>query len=218
MAGIIDQGLDVLLRNGLVEIIIFGLIYVIIFAILRNVGLFAGIKKGDASEKKKEKRDKVKKIHALIALVLGILSILPHHYAPFSSYDIIPIIERAIPNISLMVLGILCALLIVGIFGTKLGGQDGNPIRLFIFVGIIIFVAWIFMEASRRYRLPGWVNPELGAVVIALVVFAAIVMWIMGPDDKKAKDFKGIFDGDKVDWKKAKTWHAMQDFFGRKKP
>jgi O-antigen/teichoic acid export membrane protein len=214
--GIIEEGLGVLIRNGLVQLLVFALIYVVVFGVLRNVGLFATLKDKDGKDldkaHKKKALDKVKKIHSVIAIVIGIMVLLPHYYAPFSQYDIIPIIERSIPEISLLVLGILCAMIILGLIGMKLGGRDGNPIRLFVFVAAVIAVIWIVMEASNRRWIPQWVGQEFWAVVIAVVVFAAIVAWVMGPT-RDTKDIGTVFGGSgSKKWRDVKLKDVFDDF------
>lgn len=188
MAGILQEGIRQLINQGLVEMLVFALIFVLIYAVQRNVGLFV---KHDADGKKDEESLKAtKKIHAVIAAVIAVFVILPHHYAPFSSYDIIPIIEKSLPQVSLIMLAILSALVVMGMVGIKIMKTDGDglPIMQVLFVIIVIVVGYIFLANSGRFNMPRWLaSPEIWSVIIAVLVFGLVITFIMGPSRKKKK-------------------------------
>lgn len=204
------QGFETLLRNGMVEILVFALIFALVYGILENVHLFGKPKDGDSKKKAMNK-----KLHAVTALVLAILSIIPHYVNSYSRYDIIPIITKFLPEISIGVLLILCALILLGMFGFKLDPSKGNPIKLWIFVAIIGYVFWVLGDAIYWWNLPRWMSYELVSVVVAILVFVGIVKFVMGPDNSKEKDAKKwkdhIKDGK---WDKVPISGLMQNLFG----
>jgi hypothetical protein len=220
---IIYDGVISLVRSGLVEILIFALVYVTVYGILRKIGLFAGITKKDKDSNDKDsikkKLNKVSKVHSVIALVSALISIMPSFYAPWSEYNIVPIITTALPQMSLMIVGILASMLLIGILGFKIGGFKGNPFRIVILIGVIIFIFWIFTSRGGNYDIHNWISRELLAVVISIVVFALIVSWVMAPEKEK-KTFKEILGNKeeltKEDWKKIKRLSQFDDFFTKR--
>lgn len=175
MVGIINQGIDVLMRNGLVEVLIFALIFAVVFGILQNVKLFG---EDDENEKKK--------YHVVIALVIGLLSILPHHVMPGSKYDIVPVIEKALPQTMLLLIALLGVLIILGMFGWGPGildSEDHGWIKPVVMIVLVLLVGWIFIAATPfGWRIPNWLDQDVLAVVVALAVFGGLVGWIMSGD------------------------------------
>jgi len=220
---IIYDGLYGLLENGLIEILLFAFIFVVVYGLLRNVGLFVSAGKkpsGDNADELKEyiknkakKLESVKKIHAIIALVVASLSILPSFYAPWSEYNIVPAIRNSLPQISLLIVGLLVSMIFLGMVGIKIVGNRGNPIKLLIFVGLIVFVSWVFISESGLRFMSLRISGEIMAITVAVVVFGLIVSYVMGPSDKK-KEFSEIFgsgfDFSKEDSKElVKKWNKV---------
>jgi hypothetical protein len=206
MSQIMQQGIRELLNNGAIELIIFTLIFVLIYGILRKMKFLAP--KGGSV-------DKVKPVHTIIALVMGAMSILPHHYSAWSNYDIVPIVVKSLPQISFVLVGVLCALILLGFFGLKMGGRSGNPLRTFIFFASVVFIIFIFGSNMNWWRNP-WSNiftPDVVAVVIAVLVFALIISFIMGETKPKHKNLKSFLaDTGEDKWEKARMNHLMHDY------
>lgn len=206
------EGIRTLIQNGLVEMLVFALIFALVYGILENVHLFGKPKDGD--DKAAAKKALNKKLHAVVALVLSILSIIPHYVSSYSRYDIIPIITGFLPEISIGILLILCALILLGMFGISLKPSDGNPLMFGIFIVVIAYVLWVVGDLTRWWNLPRWMNYEMVSVIVAILVFVGVVKFVMGPEDKKAKGAeisKAIKDGD---WKKVKMTDALSNMFG----
>lgn len=221
----INQGIRTLIQAGLSEIILFILVFVVTFATIRSINLF-GISKPKEGEDESEWKKSMKKnrnIHTIISLATGILSILPHHVGGYEKYDIVRMIERVIPQFSFVVLGIFCALILLGFFGLKLGaGSDGNPLKTGVFVLSVGFIVFIFGSNMNYWKNPwrNFLTPDIVAVIIAVLVFAIIVSFIMGGDETKYKTNKEFFEklknGD-LDWKKAKGSQKFLDFIKNNK-
>ena len=171
MAGIIEEGISTLVRNGLVEVLIFALIFAVVYGILQQVKIFGS-----------ENENETKKYNVIIALVLGALSILPHHISPGSRYDIVPIIEKALPQTMLVLVALLGVLIVIGLFGMGPGllDEQNSWVKTGFAIVLVLIVIWIFVAASPLgWRVPYWLDRDVLAVVVALAVFGAIVAWVM---------------------------------------
>ncbi|MFW6008736.1 MAG: hypothetical protein ACOCP8_05650 [archaeon] len=177
MNGIISEGIHTLINNGLIEILVFALIFALVFGILENINLFKNDDNDDGESKK---------YNLVIAIAFGGLSILPHYIARGSSYDIIPIIQKALPQTMILLLAVLGVMILLGLVGfNKDLSEDGfgkswvKPIIALILLG---FVVWIFVGSTGVYRLPYWFGKDLIAVGLAIGVFALVVYFVMGKD------------------------------------
>lgn len=166
MAGIVQEGVNTLVRNGLVELLVFALIFAIVFGVLQHVNIF-----GTDS----------KKYNAVIAIAFGALTVLPHYITPGSSYDIIPVIEKALPQTMLVVLAILGALILLGMFGW--GSSDMSDFKPWIAIVLVLVIIWIFVGATGTiWRLPYWLGRDFVAIILAIAVFGVVVWWVMKSD------------------------------------
>src|SRR3989344_8794935 len=109
------EGLLVLDRWGLTDVILpFILIFAIVFAVMQKTEILG----------------KEKKIHTIIALVLGMAVVMPHilNINGISNvpYDVVPVINSALPNVSLVLVGAVMFLLLIGIFGGKGSWTSGK--------------------------------------------------------------------------------------------
>jgi len=176
MSGVITQGIDILVQNGLVEILIFALIFAIVFGILQSIEMFS-----NAGEKE------AKKYNTLISLVFGLLAIIPHYVRPYSNFDIVPMIERVLPQIALVALGILCLLILAGMFGLHgYRGKDEqfNPIIAGVILIIVIYIFVGAVNRGGRIHLPYWFGPDVIAASVAIGIFALIMWFIMRGGDE----------------------------------
>lgn len=212
---VLQDGILTLVQNGLIELLVFLLIFVVTFGILRKIHLFA---KNSSSEE----LAKVRKVHLLISLAMGATILFPRYAPGYSQYDVIAIIERSLPQVSLLVIALVGLIVLLGIFNLKLGGSSGNPLRGVLSLVLVGAVIWIFGGSAGWYwNLPYWMTQELAAVAIALIIFGLVVGFIMGPDksNRKYKNLKEFIDaGDNRDWKKAKLNQNLYDLLTERKP
>ena len=139
-------------------------------------------------------KDQSKKFNVLIALVAGLIPIFNHMLYPNSNIDIVPMVNNAFPQISLILIAIVSLLLILGLFGMKVGtgGATGWFANVIIF-GSIVAVVLIFGSSAGfnfwqlPYWLRSWLNGETVSIVIAILVFALVIGYITG-DDKEQKE------------------------------
>lgn len=145
----------------------FILIFTIIFAILQKTKIIGEGKR---------------QFNTLVALVLSLMVVIPHvtnRYPP--GQDIVVIINTALPQVSLVVVAILAALLLIGVFapGVMLGGTGLGAIMGLLSLGAIIFIfgnAAGFWESSGAL---GFLNdPDTQAVLTIILVFGLIIWFI----------------------------------------
>lgn len=165
---------------GVADIILpFVLVFTIVFAILQKVKLFGDPKK-------------TKNFNVIIALVMGMAVIFPHvlgYYPPGS--DIVDIINSALPNVSIVLIAVLMALLIIGILGKRFE-LAGNSLSGWIALGAFGVVLWIFGSSAGWWDLPSFLyfvsaNQDLTALVIVILVFA-MVIWFITKDEETPKE------------------------------
>lgn len=196
---VIENGLRVLIENGLVQILIFALVFALVYGTLRKIKFLAG---DDTARMKK-----MKPVHTLLSMVMGLLVLVPHFTNPGSTYDIVPAVQKSIPQLSFLLLAVLGALILLGFFGMSIGrnADDKNPLKTLVFVLSIGFILWIFGSNIGLWSNP-WSNtlltPDVVAVIISVLVFAMIISFVMGkekkPDDKKFSErLNDLFKGKK---------------------
>lgn len=187
---------------GLFDIILpFILIFTIIFAVLQKTKILG---------------EKSKNFNMVIALVMGMSVVVPHvlwrgcddgtcSYLSNGLPDVVNIINKALPNVSVIIVAVLMVLLIFGIWGSKvkLGSNSlSGIIALFAFLSVI----YIFGAAADWWGAPGWADPlfepDTMALVVTILVFAIIIWFITKDDsdkDSNREDAFGKFFGSILD-------------------
>ncbi len=157
---------------GLTDVMLpFLLIFVVIFAILQKAKIFGEDKK---------------KFNLVFALVVGLLVVIPHVlniYPPEA--DVVQIMNKALPQISIFAVAIVMLLILIGLFGGEAKWASGS---LSGWVAIIAFlvVLIIFGNAAGWWTTWSWLDNLFGeetvAIIVMILVFAIIVWWITGVD------------------------------------
>jgi len=164
---------------GLFDVVLpFVLIFTIVFAFLQKTKIL-----GEDS----------KKFNVVIALVMGLAVVFPHvlGYYP-ADRDIVQIINQALPNVSIVLIAIVMALLIIGVLGKRFelgNGSASGWIALMAFGGIV----YIFGNAAHWWDSPTWLyflgDSETVTLIVAILIFAIIIWFITksDPDEEKQK-------------------------------
>jgi hypothetical protein len=150
----------------------FLLVFTLVFAVLQKIKLF-----GDSS----------KKVNAVVALVLGIF-FLQNTYLVY-------ILQRFLPNISIILVVFLMFLLLLGVFGGKGFTQDFMGIA-FVVAVVSVFVA-LMSDVFRGDGILGWyydVDPGT-RFMVWLLIFVAIFVGFIMKDDNKDGFLKGLSKG-----------------------
>jgi hypothetical protein len=166
----------------------FVLIFTVIYAVLQKTKIIGEGKK---------------QFNVSIALIMALMVVIPHitgQYPP--GQDIVSIMNSALPQISLIVVAILAALLIIGVFapGIMFAGTGIGGILALVSMGA---VAYIFGNAAGIWKAPGFLNflsdPDTQAVLIIILVFG-LVVWLITKDEGDGDATKRIMDGFKGLW------------------
>ena len=176
MAGTFPGFLQTLEGYGLLDALLpFLLVFTVIFAVLQKTK-FLGEEK--------------KNFNVVIALVIALIVVLPHvtnTYPPGG--DVVDIINRAIPNISIVVIAIVMLLVLVGIWGTEVnwaGSSLSGFIALVSFIGII----YIFGVAAGWFQT-GWFkwlgDSDTQAAILIILVFGVLIWYITKEPGKSNK-------------------------------
>jgi len=166
---------------GLTDVLLpFLLIFVIIFALLQKTRVLG------------ENR---KNLNAAVGLIIGLLVVIPHVlgiYPPGG--DVVDIMNRALPNVSLIVVALLMVLILIGLLGgeaTWIGGTLSGWIAIIALIAVI----WIFGSAAGWWRGASWFYRFFGAdavaIIVMLLVFAIIVWWVTREPGEKGKEMTG---------------------------
>ena len=148
---------------GVYDIVLpFLLIFTISFAVLQKVKIFGS----DA-----------KKINVVVALVIGLL-FLQNSYLIF-------LLQRFLPNMSIVMVVVLMLLLLVGIFGGEYKGFGGAALNVAFALSIIITLIALstdFFPGANGYGILGWfyaLVPDPGtqsALILVVLVIIIIAM------------------------------------------
>ncbi len=165
--------LDELLRN----VYDYGLlVFLLIFTIV-----FAGL------QKSKILGEGRKNLNVIIALIIGLTVVIPHISGDYSGgYDVVVIINNALPNISLLAVASIMLLILIGIFGAEkrwLGGPISGWIAILAFIFVVIIFgssAGIWDATWLRY-----LDNDTIATIIVILVFALIVYFITKDDSSR---------------------------------
>lgn len=153
----------------------FILIFTIIFAVLQKTKIIGEGKK---------------QFNTVVALILSLMVVVPHitgRYPP--GQDIVVIINTALPQVSLLVVVILAALLLIGVFapGVMFGGTSFGAFLALLSMGAI---AYIFGNAAGWWRNAGVLSflndPDTQAVLVIVLVFGLII-WFITRDSGETK-------------------------------
>ncbi len=175
---------------GVLDILLpFILVFTLVFAVLQKTELLGKDKAGNPR----------KNFNVIIALVMALGVIFPSVTGAhvYGGVDVVQVINNAIPNVSLLIVGIIMVMLVTGVFGKPLDTSQsylgsGFIILSILTVGLIFAVAagWI----GRTY-VPRWLyflyDPQFQTLVITIVVFALIIHFIT-KEDKPKKDDSGV--------------------------
>lgn len=165
---------------GLYDIILpFLLVFTISFAVLQKVKIF-----GEGS----------KKINVIVALVIGLL-FLQNSYLIF-------ILQRFLPNMSIIMIVVLMFLLLVGIVGGAGGfkGFSDRALTIAFFLAIIVTLLALttdFFPGTGGYGVLGWFydlvpDPGTQSAIILVIMIIAIVAFVTRGEEGGGKGFERI--------------------------
>ncbi len=172
---VLDQGFQSLIQGDVFVILLpFLLIFAVVFGIFTKVKIFA--------------EGENKKFATIIALVMGLTAVFQHYVkVGGESYDIVNIINGALPQVALVLVAIVMLFLILGLFG-KVPAIGENKASVWIAGVAILAVIYIFGSSAGLgwWNLPYWLQDyQIWSLVVVILVFALIIRYITGDDKPK---------------------------------
>jgi hypothetical protein len=161
----------------------FLLVFIIIFAMLQKSNILGQGKKN---------------FNVMVAAIIGLLVVIPHVTGTYQKYDVVKVMNESLPQVSLIAVAIIMALLLIGIMGGEskwLGGSLSGWIAIIAF-GVVIYIFGASMNAWDNvfYNWFGTNQEDTMSLVVIILIFA-IVVWYITRDaaaDKGAKGFNLI--------------------------
>ena len=140
-----------------------------------------------------------KNVHMLVALVISLLVVIPHVMGTYPpGQDVVNIINSALPNVSLVIVIIVAALILMGIFLPNSTGVPMGGALAFLSVGVIIYIfgtsaGWWQSAAPLGFLS----NPDIQALVVIILVFAVVIFLITAesPGEKIFGGIQSLFRG-----------------------
>ncbi|MBI5002498.1 hypothetical protein HZC31_03875 [Candidatus Woesearchaeota archaeon] len=161
----------------------FLLIFTILFAMLQKTKILGAGKKN---------------FNVMVAFIIAALVVIPHITGSYPGrYDLVEILNKALPEVSIVVVAVVMALLLLGLLGGEakwMGGSLTGGIAIAAFAGII----YIFGGAAGWWNniMFNWFAQDTITLVIVILVFAIVIWYVTKEDtpaDAAAKT-KGLLD------------------------
>ena len=154
---------------GLMDVLLpFLLVFVVFFAILTKTKILGSDKR---------------RFNAIFSLVVALMFVVPHVTGLYASWgwDPVDILNKALPQVSIVVIAIVMLLVLVGILGGERNWM-GGALSGWVAIAAIIAIVWIFGAAAGWWANWWWFENFFGtdtiAVIIMILVFAVIIWWI----------------------------------------
>jgi hypothetical protein len=143
-----------------------------------------------------------KRFNVIISFVLAMTVVIPHVLGVQPS--VVDIINKALPNVSLLMVAFMMALLLIGVFGQDVN-IGGTQLEGWVVMFSFVAVAYIFLVSGGLLdRPPPWLSwltdPETKSVLIAVLVFG-IIVWFITKEEKELDKRQSVGD-------------TMKDIFG----
>ncbi|NQU98234.1 hypothetical protein HQ533_02100 [Candidatus Woesearchaeota archaeon] len=190
-----EQSIFALWDIGLIDVI---LPFLIVFTII-----YASLEKSHILGKDS------KKYNVIIALVMGFSVVIPHvlwgtrdftnPYLSNGMIDVVNIMNKALPDVSLVAIAFIMVMLILGIIGGDVNFAGTSLGGLAVLVAIIAVIIVFLAAADVLRNLPWWLywiyDPYVKEVIVVILVFG-IIIWFITKDDKgsQEKGFKHLME------------------------
>jgi hypothetical protein len=162
---------------GVADVLLpFILVFTIVFAVMQKTKIL-----GDGR----------KQFNVVIALVMAMSVVIPHVTGSWQNFGFDPVdaINNSLPSVSLIIVAILMALIVLGVFGNDIDIAGTSLSGIAVLVSFIA-VGLIFGSQAGLFHIPDWLyflsDPEIQSFVVMILIFA-IVIWFITKEDKKDK-------------------------------
>ncbi len=178
----LNEFIKILDSWGLTDVMLpFLLIFVIMFALLTKTRVLGEDKK---------------RFNAVIALVIALVVVIPHVLGIYpAGGDVVEIMNRALPQVSIIAVAVVMLLILIGLFGGEAKWM-GSSLSGWIAIVSFIIILIIFGGAAGWWGTWSWFNDLFGeetvAIIVMLLVFAVIIWWITrGEGSEKESNVMG---------------------------
>jgi hypothetical protein len=167
---------------GLLDVLLpFLLIFTICFAVL---------------QKSKILGPNSKNFNVIVSFSISLAAVIPHVLYPGSPTDVVAIMNKALPSVSLLMIASMMVLLLIGVFGENVNIGNTSLAGIVVLFSIVA-VAYSFIAAAGVANVPPWLNwmvdEETRGMLIAILVFGLIVWFITKEETNEQVDMgKGI--------------------------
>ncbi len=150
-----------------------------------------------------------KKFNAIISLALGFAVVVPHilwgnpnpanPYLATGMVDIVKLINNSLPQVAVVIVGIMMLLLMIGAFGVrwKVGESGVGPIVVIASIAIVVYIFGTNAGWFNHGRFPPllyWLsNPQTAMLLVTLLVFG-VIMWLITRDDEPKPNQKSFME------------------------
>lgn len=154
----LEEFVEIINSWGLRDVILpFLLVFVVFFAILAKTRIFGEDKK---------------KYNLAVALVVALLVVIPHAIDKYpANFDPVDIMNEALPNISIVIIAAIGALLVIGAFGGQVTTRPA-----YLTGGVIVIAAVIYTI---------FVYPSLSPLLLAIAIIFVITTAFSSPAEDK---------------------------------
>jgi hypothetical protein len=183
------DAIESLVESGFMDVFLpFMLIFVIVFAVLQKSHILG---------KDEEKR----KYNVILALVMGLSVVIPHVIGRYPvGSDPVLIINNVLPNISLIMLGVISFLLIIGVFGANIKIGNTNMTSIIVIFSAIAVISTFGVAAGWFGDLPVWLrfleDESTQMMFVTILIMGIIISFITSPPKKEKKNnfFKDMLE------------------------
>lgn len=129
-----------------------------------------------------------KNFNFVVSFIIAMMVVLPHLMGTYpEGQDVVLIINAVIPQVSLVLIGILSILILVGVFGNRLD-IAGTSIAGWVALLAIVTVGLIFGQSLGWWEgFPPFLNflndPDTQALLLILGVFFLVIFYVTREDE-----------------------------------
>jgi len=155
---------------GVFDVLVpFVLIFTLLFAVLDKVQVF-----------------KEKKFNVVISMMISLIVIVPHVTGTYpDSFDLVNIINSALPQIALILIAVVLFMVMVGmLWKGQTAGETFGIKGAAVPIAATLILLFIFGSAAYPQYRPSWLawlgDPGLQMLVIIILIFGLIVYFVTG--------------------------------------
>ena len=159
----------------------FFLVFTVIFAVL---------------QKSKILGEDAKRYNTLLSLAMGLAVVFPHVLGAYPpGMDVVVIINQALPQVAVFIIGAIMLLLMLGVFGIGWPGDNDSGAGSLIVMASLAIIVYIFVSSANvmPYGLPWWlIDPQTQAMLVTLLVFGVVIWFITREESDSSNEGPGF--------------------------